>query len=134
MRDVTAAIILKEGKVFIARRAPGQNHGGGWEFPGGKVETGETPEECLKRELFEELNITTVIKGFFGESLYHDSRGSIRLLSYFVDIVDGEIELRVHDLYKWVEIDNLTKYNLLPADLPIAMKLNEMIDRQKMFS
>jgi 8-oxo-dGTP diphosphatase len=127
MKDVTAAIIIKEGKVLIARRALGENHAGGWEFPGGKIEPGETPEQCLKRELFEELSIDTKIKGFFAESVYEYSTGSIRLLAYFADILRGDIGLSVHDQIEWAEPGHLLDYNLLPADLPIAVKLTKVL-------
>ena len=51
MKEVTAAIILKDNEILIAQRAPGENLEGKWEFPGGKIESGETPQECLKREM-----------------------------------------------------------------------------------
>ena len=68
--DVTAAIIRKNGKVLIARRARGQHLEGLWEFPGGKIENGETPEACLKRELFEEFGIDVRIGRFIAESCF----------------------------------------------------------------
>jgi len=61
MQDVTAAIIYNNGKILITRRAPGEKHAGWWEFPGGKIEAGETQEMCLRRELMEELAVDTVI-------------------------------------------------------------------------
>lgn len=126
MKDVTAAIIYKNKKVLIARRAPGEQHEGGWEFPGGKVEIGESPEACLKRELFEEFGIETSIKQFVTESVYEYASGEIRLLAYAVDIIAGEIMLSVHDCIAWVEIEDLLNYRLLPADIPIALKLEEV--------
>jgi 8-oxo-dGTP diphosphatase len=123
MKDVTAAIIMENHKVFIARRAAGEKFAGGWEFPGGKIEAGETPEECLERELREEFGIDTRIKEFLIESIHENPYGKIRLLAYFVDIIGGEITLSVHDDYQWVDVDDLLKYNLLPADIPIANRL-----------
>jgi len=61
---VTAGIIINNDKVLITRRAPNENFAGGWEFPGGKIEADETPEECLARELKEELNITVSVEDF----------------------------------------------------------------------
>lgn len=61
MKDVTAAIIIENNKVLLTRRAPGEKHAGWWEFPGGKVEPGEPPENCLRRELREELEIDAAI-------------------------------------------------------------------------
>lgn len=85
MKDVTAAVIFNHGKVFLARRAAGENCAGGWEFPGGKIEQGETPEDCLTRELQEEFGVRAVIKDFIAESVYEYSTGSIRLLAYAAD-------------------------------------------------
>lgn len=125
MKDVTAAIFINSNKVFIARRAPGQKMAGGWEFPGGKVEANETPEQCLERELFEELGIVVKTKEFFCESIYAYPHGEIRLLAYVVERVSGRLRLCVHDEYQWVELASLLEYPLLPADIPIAQKIIE---------
>jgi 8-oxo-dGTP diphosphatase len=126
MKDVAAAVILQNGKVLLARRAPGENWAGGWEFPGGKVEPGETPKQCLQRELQEEFGVDALIKEFIAESVYEYANGSIRLLAYGAELVAGEITLRVHDKYAWVELDDLLAYDLLPADIPIALKLQKI--------
>jgi len=122
---VTAGIIMDNGKVLITRRAPKENFAGGWEFPGGKVEINETPRECLVRELKEELNIDVSV-GEFCTEVYHDySNISIKLMAYYCTITHGEIQTSVHDKYKWVKIKDLLKYDLLPADIPIAKKIME---------
>ncbi len=123
MKDVTAAIIIKDNVVFIARRASGEKFAGGWEFPGGKVEANETPEECIQRELYEEFGIKTKAQEFLAESIYEYSTGSIRLLAYAVEVISGTVTLSVHDEYKWVSVDSLLDYDLLPADIPIAKKI-----------
>lgn len=127
MKDVTAAIILKDGKVLITRRAPGENLAGSWEFPGGKIEPGETPEECLARELLEELDVHVTVGDKLGESIYDYENGSIRLIAYFADIFDGEINLTVHDAYTWEAPDNLSRYNFAPADIPLVQKLIDIV-------
>jgi 8-oxo-dGTP diphosphatase len=114
MKDVTAAVIFNHGKVLLARRAPGENGAGRWEFPGGKIEQGETPEQCLARELREEFGVRALIKDFIAESVYEYYTGSIRLLAYAAEIVAGNIQLSVHDDYAWVEIKDLLAYDLLP--------------------
>jgi len=126
MKDVAAAVILQNGKVFLGRRAPGENCAGGWEFPGGKIEPGETPEECLKRELQEEFGVCALIKDFIAESVCEYASGSIRLLAYGAELVAGEIKLTVHDQYAWVELDDILAYDLLPADIPIALELQKI--------
>ena len=127
MKDVTAAIIERDGRIFIARRAPQENFAGFWEFPGGKVEPGETPEDCLIRELQEEFGIRAAVRAFVGENVHAYESGSIRLLAYEVDIIEGEISLSVHDAFDWVEPPALPDHGLLPADIPIARKLMEAI-------
>jgi 8-oxo-dGTP diphosphatase len=109
--------------VFIARRAKGQNCAGGWEFPGGKIEGGESPEHCLQRELQEEFAIEAEVGDFFAESIYEYPQGAIRLLAYFVIPHSMDFKLRVHDEYRWIKISDLLSCGLLPADIPIAEKL-----------
>ena len=80
--DVTAAVIVKDGKVLAARRAPGKHLEGYWEFPGGKLEGNETPERCLERELTEEFSIRSRVGAYIGESVYDYGEKVVRLLGY----------------------------------------------------
>ena len=124
--EVAAAIIRDKDKVLITRRALNENFGGGWEFPGGKIEAGETAEKCIEREIKEELGLL-VAAGNFCESVNHSYDNiNIKLSAYFCKILEGEIKLSVHDKYKWVEVEDLLKYNLLPADIPIAKKIKRV--------
>lgn len=93
MKEVTAAIIINNRKVLIAQRAEDQKLAGKWEFPGGKVEAGETPEECLKREIKEELGIKIEVDKFFAESIYQYNTGTIKLLAYKARWIDSEYKL-----------------------------------------
>lgn len=80
---VVAGVIIKNNKVLITRRAPKENFGGGWEFPGGKIEANETPEECLARELKEELNVN-ISDGKLCTEVYHIYNDiSICLIAYY---------------------------------------------------
>ena len=123
MKDVTAALMVKGDEIFIAKRKLGQHLESMWEFPGGKIEKGETGEECLMRELEEEFGIKSCVRSFFMESIYHYERGAIRLLAYFVDDLVGEFVPSVHEEVKWVEVGTLLDYDLAPADIPIAEAL-----------
>jgi len=121
LQDVTAAVIVNDaGEVLLARRAPREKHAGSWEFPGGKVESGETPEDCLAREMQEECGVQIGIKDFVAESIYLTPSGGIRLLAYECEILAGKLVMTVHDAYIWVVPSELLMYNLLPADVPIA--------------
>jgi len=120
MKEVTAAVIFKNGKVLITRRSPSEKMVGYWEFPGGKVEKGETPQECLVRELREELNLITKADDIVYKSEYVYDHGSFRILAISTEILSGDIQLSVHDEYAWVLLNELVDYQLLPADRPIA--------------
>ncbi len=122
MKKVTAAIILKEEKVLIMRRAPEQKHTGCWEFPGGKIEDGETLEHCLERELKEELNIVASVQRFFYKSDYHYPQGSIQLFAYIVKIIAGDIQLFVHDKLEWVDKENLLSFDCYLQTCPLLKK------------
>jgi 8-oxo-dGTP diphosphatase len=128
---VTAGVITDQDKVLITRRAPKENFAGGWEFPGGKIESNETPQACLARELKEELNIDVSVGKFCTEITHNYGNVNVQLIAYYCTIVDGEIQISVHDKYKWVKISELLKYNLLPADIPIAKKLMEEYCEQR---
>lgn len=124
MKVVTAAIIIDNDKVFIARRKDG-NIKGKWEFPGGKLEEKETYEECLKREIYEELNMNIEIIKPFKEVIHEYENGKIKLVSFLVKPLSYDYKLSVHDDARWVLIDDLLNYDLAPADIPIANKLKE---------
>ena len=123
MKKVTAAILVDNGKILIAKRKQNDPLKGKWEFPGGTVEYGETPEACLRREIKEELDIDVDVGEYFGESIYQYEHGAIQLLAYRAYWITGEITLMVHDEYKWVNIGRLLEYNLAPADIPLAEEI-----------
>ncbi len=120
MINVTAAIIEKEGKVLAARRKAGSHLAGYWELPGGKLEEGETPEECLRRELAEEFKIDSIIGLFVGESIYDYGAEVIRLMAYLVEHVEGEFKLIDHDDLRWLSFNELNEVNWAPADIPLV--------------
>jgi 8-oxo-dGTP diphosphatase len=116
--DVTAAVIERDGCVLLTRRGPGRRHTGLWEFPGGRVESGESPEACLARELSEELGINARVGRLLGEERFRvpDSGEDLRILFY---AVTGDFEgmvLRDHDKAEWVAVSELASYPLVPAD------------------
>ncbi len=123
MRTVTAAIIRKGTRVLLTRRSPGERHEGYWEFPGGKLETGETLEECLEREILEELGVESVVGDVITTSDFTYEYGSIRLIALKTTIGSEMFSPTSHDLISWVELTDLPKYKLLPADVPIAQYL-----------
>ena len=123
--NVTAAIIEKDGKFLIAKRKAGGHLVGKWEFPGGKIEEKETPEECLRRELLEEFGITAEINNFVGDSVFDYGDRQIRLLGYKATYLSGEFRLTAHDEIKWVSPQELSQYDFAAADISLVQKLYE---------
>lgn len=122
--QVTAAIIRKGSKILIARRSPNKHFGGFWEFPGGKIEKGETAQECLKRELEEELGIIIRVGQFFMENEHHYDDKIILLKAYECEHISGNIVLNDHDQIKWVEKSEFVNFKFAPADIPFIKALN----------
>jgi 8-oxo-dGTP diphosphatase len=117
---VTAAIIEKNGRILAARKRPGLHLAGYWEFPGGKLEGSETPEECLQRELVEELGIHCRIGAFLAESLHDYGTKVIRLLGFHARHSHGELRLTDHDAIRWLTVDELGSLQWAPADIPLV--------------
>jgi mutator protein MutT len=120
---VTAAIIQKNDLVLSARRKEGLHLAGYWEFPGGKLEDGEQPEECLRRELFEEFGIESEIGACIGESIYHYESKTIRLLGFLTTHINGEFSLTDHDEIRWLKPNELKALQWAPADVPLVDEL-----------
>ncbi|PKQ62069.1 NUDIX hydrolase [Labilibaculum filiforme] len=127
---VTAAVILKNGKVFIAQRSKNDDLSGKWEFPGGKIEASETAQACLKRELLEEFGIETKILDYLGDSQFDYGNKQIHLLAYFVEHLSGEFILQVHQNYKWIHPEELDFIDWAPADIVLAKKLKQKLTKE----
>ena len=125
MKVVTAAIIQDQGRFFVARRGPGEKLAGLWEFPGGKVEMGETLQESLKREIAEELGVEAIVGDVVTESHYKYEHGEILLVALQAEIKGKDIKLSVHDREDWLFPEQILALELAPADIPIAKFLME---------
>ena len=124
IKEVAGGVLRREGKILVMRRAPFLSWAGSWEFPGGKLEHGETPQQCLERELFEELNIRARAGAFLAENRHQYDFGEVHLMVYEVPSWEGEIALTVHDAMQWVRPSDLADVpGLLPADVPVAHAL-----------
>lgn len=114
---VTAGVIVRDGHVLVCQRRPGAEHGGQWEFPGGKVEPGESLSQCLRRELSEELGVGADV----GDALWHTRHEyaqakRVVLWFLFVKTVAGVLRNRVFAAIRWVPLHGLGELDFLEAD------------------
>ena len=128
--EVVAGVIVDEcpdgSKKFLATQRGYGDFKGGWEFPGGKVEPGEIPQQALVRELQEELTVDVEV-GDFITTVEHDYPGRhITMHCYFCKILSGELTLLEHESACWLTKQELRSVNWLPADIAVVEKLEEI--------
>jgi 8-oxo-dGTP diphosphatase len=116
---VAAAVIEREGKILIGRRKKGSHLANRWEFPGGKLEPGETPEEALRRELREELSVEATVGDFVCASRHIYPEKAVELIVYRASIPLGDIDSTDHEEIRWVPREELLLYNFPEADRPV---------------
>ncbi len=125
VKQIAAGIILYGGKVLIGQRKRGKDNALLWEFPGGKQEKGETLEQCLQRELLEELNLEIQVGRFFMQSVYEYDCGCFAVNAFFATCDNPQInDICEHEQIKWVYPEELPAYNFSAADVPIAQALS----------
>jgi 8-oxo-dGTP diphosphatase len=117
LRFVAAALIVRGSEILIGQRRPNQPMALKWEFPGGKIEPGESPQQALARELQEELGITATI-GPLVTRIRHNYRhgGAVDLQFFAVREFSGEIVNQIYNEFRWVRMEELADYEFLAAD------------------
>ena len=123
--NVVAAAIEKDGLIFCAQRPEGKSLGGFWEFPGGKLENGETPEEALIREIKEEFDSEIEVISFLNEASYEYDFGIITMKTYLSKLISGELKLLEHQDSKWLPIGELSELEWAPVDIPAVECLKQ---------
>jgi 8-oxo-dGTP diphosphatase len=121
--EVVAAIIHDDqGRIFATQRGYGEWKDW-WEFPGGKMETGETPEEALQREIWEELETRIMVERFVETVEWDYPQFHLTMHCYLCRVESGHLELKEHEAAKWLNKDELESVNWLPADLKVIEKV-----------
>ncbi len=121
--EVVAAIIHdSEGRVFATQRGYGEWKDW-WEFPGGKMEAGETPEEALRREIWEELETRIVVERLVKTVEWDYPQFHLTMHCYLCHVESGHLELKEHEAAKWLNRDELESVDWLPADWDVVRKL-----------
>ena len=119
---VVAAIIRERGRIFATQRGYGP-YKDGWEFPGGKIEPGETPEEALKREIREELDAEISVEEPAGRVEYDYPEFHLSMDCFFCTLRSGSLTLKEHEAARWLATEELDSVSWLPADLSLIEKL-----------
>lgn len=125
--EVVAAIIHDaEGRIFATQRGYGEFKDG-WEFPGGKMEAGETPEEALRREIWEELETRIEVERLVETVEYDYQQFHLTMHCFLCRVESGRLELKEHEAARWLTKDKLNEVDWLPADLQIIDKLKKYL-------
>ena len=128
MTEVVAALIRAEGKILICQRPGHKARGLLWEFPGGKVDPGETPQEALTRECMEELNVRLTVGELFAQVTHQYPELLVRVSLYEAKITEGSPQNLEHRDMRWVSAGELTGYDFCPADREIIARLSREME------
>lgn len=124
---VVGAIIVKDGRILSAQRGPGKSLAYLWEFPGGKIEEGETPQQALQRELIEELKIKVeVAEEIFDQVSHEYDFGIVNLTTFICHLKEGSPVLTEHVDVRWLHPSEIKTVEWAPADIPTVEKLSKL--------
>ena len=124
---VVAAVIRKDDRIFATQRGYGEFKDG-WEFPGGKIEPGETPQQAIVREIREELETEIRVGDLIDTIEYDYPTFHLSMDCFWCEIVEGSLELKEHEAAKWLDRESLYTVDWLPADVGLVVKIQKGID------
>lgn len=123
--EVVAAVIRHDNKIFATQRGYGEFKDG-WEFPGGKIEAGETPQQALKREISEELDTLIKVGDLIMTIDYDYPNFHLKMHCFRCSVVSGNLVLKEHEAAKWLTVDELDSVGWLPADLELISRIRDL--------
>ena len=123
--EVVAAIIMDNGKILATQRGSG-NYKDKWEFPGGKIEPGEMPEEALVREIKEELDALISVNDFLCSVDYDYPDFHLKMHCFIFSIINGKLVLKEHEAARWLGKNELQSIDWLPADIEVIRELERL--------
>lgn len=127
MIDVTCAIIVDHNRVLVTRRSEGMPHALKWEFPGGKVKSGETPDSSIVREINEELGVRVEPEKQLPAVTHSYDSHSIRLIPFICRIMDGKVSLTEHHEYRWITCGEIDELDWLEADTGVVRMVKNLL-------
>ena len=116
--DVVGAVILRDGEILCAQRGADSSLAGKWEFPGGKIERGETPRDALEREIAEELHCTVLVGEKVTTTTHEYDFAIVNLTTFYCQLIEGSPQLTEHAAFIWLHPPQLDSLDWAPADLP----------------
>lgn len=125
--EVVASVLIKDNRVFCAQRKDSGETAKKWEFPGGKLEAGETHQEALQREISEELSTTIAVGNFITTVNHQYQTFAITMHAYHCTVIEGNLTLSEHLDSRWLSREELDSVEWAPADIPIVDRVREML-------
>lgn len=123
--EVCVGILHNKNQFLIGKRKANDKFGGKWEFPGGKIDEGELPEECIIRELKEELNIDVLSLNHYNSYVQNSKNIKLIIHSFIINKYDGKPSMHEHDNLEWVEIKDIHGYDMIAKDIPLINRLKD---------
>ena len=129
MKYIGMAVVQYDGKILIAQRKKTMKQGGLWEFPGGKLEPGETAPDCIRREFMEELGMVVHVGDYLDEMIYtYPDIGDFHFDTYWATCDNPTpVRLEAHEQIAWIKPNEFDNYQFCPADIPLVDKLKTII-------